>query len=186
SAPAARPSTPTPAPTATPSILGSGSVSMQMWVQDFDPAIAMFQRVAKTEVDKAKNLQVTVQPVPYTDLMAKMLPSTAAGTEGEVLMGYTDWYVATDISKPFLPLDDVMGGRGALEQQIFPSALRVLDTPGGKVFYVPWAAGIRAAIGTVNVKQYQDAGIDYLKFGNFEDVVEAGRKLQKCDGGNDN
>jgi ABC-type glycerol-3-phosphate transport system substrate-binding protein len=154
-----------------------------MWVQDFDPAIAMFQTVAKTEIAKSKDVQVTVQPVPFTDLLAKMLPSIAAGNEADVMMGYTDWYVATDISKLFHPLDDIMGGRGALEQQVFPSALRVLDTPGGKVYYVPWAAGVRAAIGTVNVKQYQDAGIDYLKFTSFEDVVEAGKKLTKVDGG---
>jgi ABC-type glycerol-3-phosphate transport system substrate-binding protein len=148
-----------------------------MWVQDFGPAVTMFQKAAKKVADKAGNIKVTVQPIAFTDLLAKVLPSVAAGNEADVIMGYTDWYVATDVSKVFLPLDDILGGRAALEKIVFPSALTALDTPQGKVYYVPWAAGVRAAATTVNVNQYKEKNLDYTKFTVWEDFVQAGKQL---------
>jgi ABC-type glycerol-3-phosphate transport system substrate-binding protein len=174
--------TSTPAPTATPLVVGKGNLSMTMWVQDFKPAVDMFERVAKAQVERAGNLTVTVQPIPYPDLLAKVLPSVAAGTEADVLMGYTDWYVATDVSKLFLPLDDIMGGRKSLEKDVFPTALTALEIPGGKVYYVPWAAGIRAAVATVNVNHYKEENLDYTQFKTFEEFIEAGRRLTKRQG----
>jgi hypothetical protein len=109
--------------------------------------------------------------------MAKILPSVAAGTDADLMMGYTDWYVATDVSKLFLPLDEYFGGRSELERIVFPSALTTLDSPQGKTFYIPWAAGIRAAAATVNVKQYTEKNLDYTKFATFEDFVAAGKQL---------
>jgi len=181
-APVAAAATSTPAPTATPLVLGQGNLSMTMWVQDFQPAVDMFERVGKAQVEKGGNLKVTVQPIPYPDLLAKVLPSVAAGTEADVLMGYTDWYVATDVSKLFLPLDDIMGGRKSLEKDVFPSALTALEIPGGKVYYVPWAAGIRAAVATVNINHYKEENLDYAKFKTWEEFVEAGRRLTRRQG----
>jgi ABC-type glycerol-3-phosphate transport system substrate-binding protein len=178
--------TPTPAPTPTTSatrVVGQGNIAITMWVQDFGPAITMFEQAAQTVAKKAGNVSVTVQPVPYPDLMAKILPSVAAGTDADIMMGYTDWYVATDVSKLFLPLDEYMGGRAELERIVFPSALTTLDTPQGKTFYIPWAAGIRAAAATVNVKHYKEKNLDYAKFATFEDFVAAGKQLTVEQGG---
>ncbi len=178
--------TPTPAPTPTTSatrVVGKGDVTITMWVQDFGPAITMFEQAAKTVSQKSGKVSVTVQPVPYPDLMAKILPSVAAGTDADIMMGYTDWYVATDVSKLFLPLDEYMGGRSELERIIFPSALTTLDTPQNKTFYIPWAAGVRAAAATVNVNHYKEKNLDYAKFTTFEDYVAAGKQLTIEKGG---
>lgn len=171
-----------PPPTPTPLLVGQGNTPLTMWVQDFAPAVQMFQRAAKGVADRSGNIKVTVQPIPYTDLLAKVLPSVAAGTEANIIMGYTDWYVATDVSKLFLELDEIMGGRSALEKIIFPSALTTLDTPQNKVYYVPWAAGIRAAATTVNINQYKEKNLDYTKFAVWEDFVQAGKQLTIKDG----
>jgi ABC-type glycerol-3-phosphate transport system substrate-binding protein len=174
---------PTPEPTPTPVSLGEGDIAVTMWVQDFGPTIEFFQKAAETYIAGAPNVQVTVQAVSYDDLLAKMLPSVAAGNEADIMMGYTDWYVATDISRLFLPLDEYMGGRAALEASLFPATLTTLALPEDKVFYVPFAAGIRAAATTVNAQQYAEAGIDYLTFATWDDLVAAGQELTLTEGG---
>ena len=103
--------TATPAPTPTPTNLGQGDVSLTMWVQDFGPAIDTFRKAAEAYIAGGANVSVTVQPIAYEDFLAKVLPSVAAGNEADILMGYTDWYVATDITRLFLPLDEYMGAR---------------------------------------------------------------------------
>ena len=179
-APAAEP---TPAPTAQPEILGEGDTEISMWVQDFPPAVEFFKKAAQAHMEKASGIKVVVQPIPYSDLQTKMLPAIAAGNEADVLFGYTDWYVATDITKLFLPLDDFVGGRAELEKSIFPSALTTLETPENKVYYVPFAAGIRAAALTLNTAHYKEKNIDYAKFTAFEDYLGAAKELTITDGG---
>jgi ABC-type glycerol-3-phosphate transport system substrate-binding protein len=179
----ARAQDPTPAPTAEPISLGQGDVSITMWVQDFGPAIEYFRKAAEAYIAREPNVNVTVQAIAYNDLLAKMLPSVAAGNEADILMGYTDWYVATDVSRLFLPLDEYMGGKAALEQSLFPSSLTTLDLPEDKIYYVPWAAGIRGAATTVNVKLFQEAGIDYTTLATWEDLVAAGQALTVTEGG---
>jgi ABC-type glycerol-3-phosphate transport system substrate-binding protein len=179
----ARAQDPTPAPTPEPISLGEGDVSITMWVQDFGPAIEYFRKAAEAYIAREPNVKVTVQAIAYNDLLAKMLPSVAAGNEADILMGYTDWYVATDVSRLFLPLDEYMGGKAVLEKSLFPSSLTTLDLPEDKVYYVPWAAGIRAAATTVNVKLFQEAGIDYTTLATWEDLVAAGQALTVKEGG---
>src|SRR4029453_3287601 len=81
--------TPTPAPTPEPISLGEGDVSITMWVKDFGPAISYFRRAAEAYNAREPNVKVTVQAIAYNDLLAKMLPSIAAGNEADILMGYT-------------------------------------------------------------------------------------------------
>ena len=118
-----------------------------------------------------------MQPIGYSDLFAKLLPAIAAGTEGDVLMMYTDWIVGTDVSQVFLELTDLAGGASVLEEAMWSTAFGVLDAPGGKVFYLPWLAGIRGGAMTVNQDQMAEQNIDYLNFKSFEEVIEAGKAL---------
>lgn len=178
----ARAQDPTPAPTPTPILLGEGDISITIWVEDFGPSVDYYRRAASSYVAREPNVKVTVQSIPYQDLLAKMLPSVAAGTEGDIMLGYSDWFVATDITKLFLPLDEYMGGKAELERSLFPSTLTALDLPEGKVYYVPDSGGIRAAATTVNVAQFQEAGIDYLSFATWEDLVAAGQALTVKEG----
>ena len=75
-------------------------------------------------------------------LLNKMLPSIASGTEGDVMMMYTDWVVATDITRVFLDITDAAGGAAALEEKMWPAAFQAVEVPGNKVYYLPWLAGI--------------------------------------------
>lgn len=174
---------PTPVPTPQPQVLGQGDVNVTMWVQDFPPLVDLFKRAAQAHVEKGTGTQVTVQPVPYGDLQAKLLPAIAAGTEPDIIYGLTDWFVATDISKLFLPLDDYIGGRAAIEKVVYPTALTTLDTPENKMYYLPVAAGVRGASITINEGHYKEKGIDYTKFTKLEDYIEAAKELTVTEGG---
>jgi len=173
---------PTPAPTPTDIVVGQGTVSMAMWVQDFGPVVDAFKKAAEDYAKQSGTVKVTVQAIPYNDLQAKVIPSVAAGNEAEIIMGYTNWYIATDISKLFLPLDDFFGGRAALEKTIFPSAMTVINTPGNKTFYLPYLTGLRGVVTTVNVGHYNEKKIDYTKFTTFDEFEQAARTLTIRDG----
>lgn len=171
-------------PTPEPVNIGQGATNLTIWVQDFGPTIGYFEAAARAYVDRAgaDTVQVTVQALPFDDLLAKVLPSVAGGTEADIIMGYTNWYVATDVSRLFLPLGEYMGGRATLEESVYPTAFGVLDTPGDEVYYVPFAAGLRGAATTVNLGQYEEQGIDPLAFTSWDEVEAAAEELTIRDG----
>jgi len=166
-----------PEPTPTDIVIGQGTVAMSMWVQDFGPVVNAFKVAAEDYASRSGTVKVTVQSIPYNDLQAKVIPSVAAGNEAEIMMGYNDWYVATDISRLFLPLDDFFGGRAELEKTIFPSSMDAIDTPGNKTYYLPYLAGLRGAVTTVNAGQYAEQNLEYGKFATFDEFLEAARNL---------
>lgn len=172
----------TAVPTPAAIAVGSGDVELTMWVQDFGPVVQAFEDAATQYAEAQGNVSVTVQPVPYADLQAKMLPAVAAGTEADIVMGYTSWYLATDISRVWLQLDDFFGGRAALEEIVFPSAMNLIDTPNGAAYYLPYLSGLDGIVTTVNVNHYKEAGIDYLALATFEELVEAGKTLTQFEG----
>jgi len=172
---------PTAVPTAEPQIVGEGGTEITMWVQDFGPAVDAFRKSAEAYVAAGNDVKVTVQPIAFADLLAKVLPSVAAGNEADIMMGYTDWYVATDVSKLFLKLNDFIGSQAELEASLFPTTLQTIDLPEGSIYYIPWLAGVRAAVTTYNGALYEAAGIDATTLATWEDLVAAGQQLTTAD-----
>jgi ABC-type glycerol-3-phosphate transport system substrate-binding protein len=171
------PEEPTPVPTAAPRIYGAGDTEVVVWYQDWDGANRIMTAATPPFAEKHPEVTINLQAIGYGDLFAKMLPSIAAGTEGDVMMMYTDWVVGTDVSQVFLDLTEVAGGVTFWREQMWPAAFTAIATPGEKIFYLPWLAGIRGAVLTVNKDHLAEQSIDYLNFQTFEDMVEAGRAL---------
>ena len=165
--------TPTPVPTAAPRIYGQGATEVVVWYQDWDGANRIMNSISPKFIESHAEAKVNLQAIGYGDLFAKMLPSIAAGTEGDVLMMYTDWVVGTDVKQVFLDITEPVGGAAALGEKMWPAAFNALDVPAGKVFYLPWLAGIRGAVMTVNKDHLAEKAIDYLNFKTFEEVVQA-------------
>ena len=174
---------PTPVPTEEPTLIGEGGTEITMWVQDFGPLVDSFRKSAEAYVAAGNDVKVTVQPIAFGDLLAKMLPSIAAGNEADIMLGYTDWYVATDISRLFLNLDGLLGSKEELESTLFPSTLSTIAMPEGSIYYLPYLAGVRSAITTYNGAMYEAQGIDPESLATWEDLVEAGKQLTVMDGG---
>lgn len=172
----------TAVPTPAAIAVGGGELDVTMWVQDFGPVVQAFEDAAVAYAEEQGNVSVTVQPVPYADLQTKMLPSVAAGTEADIVMGYTSWYLATDISRVWLQLDDYFGGREAIEEIVFPTAMNMIDTPGGAAYYLPYLSGLDGIVITLNVDHYKEAGIDYMALASYEDLIEAAKTVTQFEG----
>ncbi|HXF60336.1 MAG TPA: substrate-binding domain-containing protein [Caldilineaceae bacterium] len=155
----------------------AAATTIVVWYQDWDGANRIMNWAAPEFAKTHPDVTLDLQPIGYDDLLAKLLPSIASGTEGDVLNMYTDWVVGTDISQVFLDITDVAGGAAALEEAMWPSAFNAVDAPGGKVYYLPWLAGLRGAATTVNTAHLAEQNIDYTAFENYEAMVEAGKQL---------
>jgi len=174
-APGAAPEAPAAADgSAAPS---TAAIDLVVWYQDWDGANRIMNWVTPEFAKEHPDVNVDLQAIGFADLLAKMLPSIAAGNEGDVMMMYTDWVVATDISQVFLDITDPAGGAAALEEKMWPAAFQAVEAPGGKVYYLPWLAGIRGAALSVNTDHMAEQSIDYLNFKTYEEVIEAGRSL---------
>lgn len=160
----------------------AAKTSVVVWYQDWDGANRIMKAAKEQRAKDEPNVTIELTPIAFNDLLAKLLPSIASGTEGDVLMMYTDWVVGTDVSKVFLELTDIAGGAKALGEAMWPAAFGVLDVPGDKIYYLPWLAGIRGAVLTVNKDQLAEKKIDYLNFKTFEEVIEAGKTLTEKSG----
>lgn len=173
---------PTPEPTPEPINIGEGDTEVTMWVQNFGPVVTSFQKAAQAYAERVGGVKVTVQPIPFPDLQAKVLPAVAAGDEADILLGYTNWYLATDVSRLWLGLDDYFGGRSAIEQIVYPGALGLIETPEDRTYYLPYLSGLDGVTLTLNQQHYLDAGIDYTAFTTWDEYVEAGKALTQVDG----
>jgi ABC-type glycerol-3-phosphate transport system substrate-binding protein len=174
---------PTPVPTVAPVSVGESGTEITMWVQDFGPAVEAFKVAAQNYINAGNDVKVTVQPIAFADLLAKMLPSIAAGNEADIMMGYTDWYVATDVSKLFLNLEGLIGTQAELESSLFPQTLQTIDMPEGSIYYIPWLAGANGVITAYNGAIWAEKGMDPASITNWDDLTAAGQELTVMDGG---
>jgi ABC-type glycerol-3-phosphate transport system substrate-binding protein len=167
-----------PPPTAAPP---AGALEVVVWYQSWPGSDAILARVKPVYEGSHPNAKLNYQGLTYEDLNNKFLPSMAAGTEGDLNMLYTNWVVATDVSKVLLDITDAAGGASALEAKMWPAAFAATAVPKGRVYYLPWLAGIRGACITVVIDHLKEAGIDYFGFKTMDDVIAAGKKLTKTD-----
>ncbi len=168
---------PTPVPTSPPVDLGEGGTEISFWIQDTAFGIESYSAAVQSYIDDGNDVKVTIQPIGFNDLLPKILPSIAAGNEGDIMQGYTNFYVGTDITRLFLRLDEYMGGRDALNAMFVPQVLDALDQPGGQVYYLPTGVGINGGAITLNKALFDEAGINYLEFATFDDVMAAAQEL---------
>lgn len=169
-------------PTAEPINLGEGGTEITIWVQDFGPRIDSYRGAAQRYIEEGhEDITVTVQPIAFDQMLAKQLPAIATGTEADIMMGYTNFYVATDVSQLFLRLDEAMGGLEELEEIFIPKALEALDTPEGSVYYLPQGAGLNGCAITVDKNAWDEAGIDYNAMETWEDLMDAAREMTTFD-----
>jgi ABC-type glycerol-3-phosphate transport system substrate-binding protein len=183
-APAAAPAAPAAAeqptkPAAAPA--AASSTEVIVWYQSWPASDAVLKRVQPLFESSHENAKLNIQGLTYEDLNNKFLPAIAAGTEGDLNMLYTNWVVATDVTKVLLDITDPVGGWGPIGEKMWPAAFSTMATPANRVYYLPWIAGIRGAAVTVVTTYAQEAGIDYLSFKTYDDVVAAGKKLTQRD-----
>ena len=155
----------------------TGTTDVVVWYQDRDGANRIMDKAKADRAETNPDVNIELTPIGYSDLFAKLLPAIASGTEGDVLMMYTDWVVGTDVTQVFLELSDVAGGADAMKEAMWSAAFTTLDAPDNKIYYFPWLAGIRGAATTVNQDHLAEQDIDYLNFATYEEMIDAGVAL---------
>ncbi len=176
------------------SMLGSGTVlgqssaalapaQLELWYQDWDPLTTVYQGLKQAVEAAQPNIQIKLTKLPYADLLAKILPSVAAGTEPELMMVYSSWLVGSDIPTLFTPVaPDIMTAADAqalFYQQALSEGLR-----GDNLYYLPFLNGMGGSTFTYNVNHLKDAGIDPASIKTWDDLVQAGKELVQWDGDN--
>ena len=167
-------------PTPAPREYGTGDKVITVNHQEWDVAVRVADTILPAMAEKHPGYTFTAQASDATT--ARYLPSIAAGTEPDIMMMYTNSFIATDITQVFLDITDEVGGRAGLEDLVFPSALGAVSAPEGRVFYVPWACGLGGCITNINKDHAEEDSIDYLNIGTFEELVDAGKKMTRMDG----
>jgi ABC-type glycerol-3-phosphate transport system substrate-binding protein len=158
-------------------------MEINIWVQDYGPSIDKYSKAASAYIAKGNDVKFIVQPIAFSQMLPKLLPAIATKTEADIMMGYTNFYVGTDISRLFLRLDEAMGGREKVDEIFIPESLEALDLPEGSVYYMPTGGGLNGCAVTVDKKAWTDAGIDYTTIATWEDLIDAAREMTTFDSG---
>ncbi len=152
-----------------------------VWHQDWDGMNRILAWATETFAEVEPGVTINTQPIGYSDLLAKLLPSIATGNEGDVNYLYTDWVVATDISQIFLEITELAGGRRALEERFFPAAFTAVDAPEGKVFYYPYISGLSDCVLVLNTEHFAAEGADWEQWDDLGVVIEDCKRVTKID-----
>lgn len=156
---------------------------IELWYQDWPPITAVYEQL-KASVEAAQpNISITLTKLPYEQLLAKMLPSIAAGEEPEIMMAYSSWLVASDIPSLFTPVAPGILTTDEANQLFYPSALSE-GLRGDSLYYLPFLNGMGGSTWTYNVDILEDAGIDPATLTTWDALVEAGKALVQWDGDN--
>lgn len=152
-----------------------------VWHQDWDGMNRILEWATGAFAEIELGVTVNLQPIGYSDLLAKLLPSIATGNEGDINYLYTDWVVATDISQIFLEITELAGGRKALEERFFPAAFTAVDAPEGKVYYYPYISGLSDCVLVLNTDHFAAESVDWEQWDDLGVVIEDCKKVTKID-----
>ena len=154
---------------------------LELWHQDWPPINNTYVAI-KGAVEAAQpNVKIKLTPLPYEQLLAKIIPSVAAGNEADIMMVYSSWLVASDIPSLFTPVaPDIMSvdeANALFYQQALSEGLR-----GENLYFLPFLNGMGGSTFTYNTDHLAEKGIDPASIQTWDDLVAAGKELVQWDG----
>ena len=154
-----------------------------LWHQDWGPINNTYQAIADAVTAAQPSVTIKLTPLPYEQLLAKIIPSIAAGNEADIMMVYSSWLVASDIPSLFTPVaPDIMTVEDA-NALFYPAALGE-GLRGENLFYLPFLNGMGGSTFTYNTDHLAEKGIDPASILTWQDLVDAGKELVQWDGDN--
>lgn len=154
---------------------------LELWHQDWAPINNTYVAI-KAAVEAAQpNITIKLTPLPYEQLLAKIIPSIAAGNEADIMMVYSSWLVASDIPTLFTPAaPDILSvddANALFYAQALSEGLR-----GENLYYLPFLNGMGGSTFTYNTDHLAEKGIDPASIQTWQDLVDAGKELVQWDG----
>lgn len=154
---------------------------LELWHQDWAPLNSTYEAI-KAAVEAAQpNVTIRLTPLPYEQLLAKIIPSIAAGNEADIMQVYSSWLVASDVPSLFTPVaPDIMSVEEA-QALFYPAALGE-GLRGENLYYLPWLNGMGGSTFTYNADHLAEKGIDPASIQTWDDLIAAGKELVQWDG----
>jgi ABC-type glycerol-3-phosphate transport system substrate-binding protein len=154
---------------------------LELWHQDWPPINAAYQGLKEAVEAAQPNVRITLTPLPYEQLLAKILPSIAAGEEADLMMVYSSWLVASPIAELFTPVAPEIVSVEEAEALFYPAALSE-GLRGDALYYLPFLNGMGGSTFTYNLAHLEEKGIDPASIQTWEDLVDAGKELVVWEG----
>lgn len=156
---------------------------LELWHQDWGPLNSTYMAIKEAVEAAQPNIKLNVTPLPYEQLLAKIIPSIAAGNEADIMMVYSSWLVASDIPSLFTPVaPDIMSTADA-QALFYPAALSE-GLRGENLYYLPFLNGMGGSTFTYNTDHLVEKGIDPASIKTWDDLAAAGKELVQWDGDN--
>jgi ABC-type glycerol-3-phosphate transport system substrate-binding protein len=155
--------------------------TISLWHQQWDPIDAVYAALKASVEAQQPNVTVEVTPLPYDQLLQKVLPSVAAGNEADIMMVYSSWLVASAIEDLFLPVAPGLLSVEEANGLFYPAALSE-GLRGDGLYYLPFLNGMGGSTFTYNKDHLEEAGIDGSAILTWDDLVQAGKELVQWDG----
>ena len=155
--------------------------TISLWHQQWEPIDAVYAALKASVEAQQPNVTVDVTPLPYDQLLQKVLPSVAANNEADIMMVYSSWLVASDIESLFLPVAPGLLSVEDAQSLFYPAALSE-GLRGDSLYYLPFLNGMGGSTFTYNQDHLDEAGIDAGSIVTWDDLVAAGKELVRWDG----
>lgn len=156
--------------------------TISLWMQEWKDGVAAMNGAIDSFQERFPHYTVDMNPIGYGDLLNKFYPSIVAGTSGDVVYTYTNWWYPVDVTRVLHPLTPTLQTRSELRGIFFPRALEAVWSKDGEFYVIPLINGTQGPAVTVDVASAEEAGVTDLDtaFETWEGVQDlANRTMEK-------
>jgi ABC-type glycerol-3-phosphate transport system substrate-binding protein len=157
------------------------AAELELWHQDWPPINSVYASLKQAIEAAQPNIRITLTPLPYEQLLARVLPAIAAGEEADLMNVYSSWLVASDIPALFTPVAPEIMTAADAQALFYPQALSE-GLRGDNLYYLPFLNGMGGSTFTYNKAHLDEKGIDPASIQTWDDLVSAGKELVQWDG----
>jgi len=152
-------------------------VTLDFWFQDWPGGVAWQKAWIPIFEEKYPTIKINLIPLPYNDLVAKLIPSIAQGNEADLLYGWDDVFRGMDRSNLFLQLSPAIYTAEEFASKIIPMAQKHDIGSDGEVYSMSLYSGGRGFGVNVHQDLLDEAGIDFDSLKTWDDIKKAAAKL---------
>ncbi len=164
------------------------SAKLSFWMQEWQDGLNSMQGAIDTFQGANPNYTVELVPIGYSDLLSKFYPAISAGTSGEIVYSYTQWWNPIDVTKVLHPFTPELRSKSEFSGIFFPSTLDSVWSKDGERYVVPLICGCEGPFVTADVNAAAESGVDLegitdnSQFTSWEQFAEVDQQLRVYDG----
>ncbi|MER7268246.1 sugar ABC transporter substrate-binding protein [Micromonospora carbonacea] len=156
---------------------GGSARTLTYWASNQGASLEADKQILQPELDRFEQqtgIKVTVEVVPWSDLLNRLLAAAASGQGPDVVNIGNTWSASFQATGAMVEFDDATLAKVGGKERFVPAALAAAGAPGKPPAAVPLYSLAYALY--YNKKAFADAGITTPP-ATWEQVAEVGRKL---------